>query len=97
MVKSVIIMMRKTISAISAIAVLLLSLSACGQSGSKDSVAVADKLVDLKLNNNAAADGIQAWVDSVSFVPLRITEDDSFFKQVNKCVVSDSCIFDGFK
>lgn len=86
-------MMRKTISAISAIAVLLLSLSACGQSGSKDSVAVADKLVDLKLNNNAAADGIQAWVDSVSFVPLRITEDDSFFKQVNKCVVSDSCIF----
>lgn len=85
--------MRKIMFGMMAVAAFLLLLSACGQSGSESRADFVDKLVDLKLNDNAATSEMKDWVDSVSFVPLRATEEDALFKLVNKCVVADSCMF----
>lgn len=49
-------------------------------------------VTDLNLDSYAFSDNLSDVVDSISFVPLRATEDDALFKMINKCVVSDSCM-----
>ena len=68
---------------------LCFSLICCKSNVKQDSIGT---LIDLDLNSYKEIDKLSDVVDSISFVPLKATEDDALFKMINKCVVVDSCM-----